>query len=87
MCFSSSQDLKQGDHLSPSLFILGVEVISRMLNNLTHNLDFNPFFMNKNGPIITHLTYEDDIMIFTGSNNKSIRLVLRCIRDYEKASG
>lgn len=34
--FKSSRFLKLGDPLSPSLFILGVEVLCRMLNILYH---------------------------------------------------
>ncbi|XP_059277589.1 uncharacterized protein LOC132031658 [Lycium ferocissimum] len=43
--------------------------------------------MDSKGPIINHLAYADDIVIFCGGNNKSIKLIMHQIRRYEKASG
>ncbi|XP_019263971.1 PREDICTED: uncharacterized protein LOC109241667 [Nicotiana attenuata] len=85
--FTYSQGLKQGDLLSPSLFILAAEVLSRSLNNLHHNENFTRFSMNKRGPQINHLAYVDDIVIFCGGNSKTVNLVIKEIRKYEKASG
>lgn len=62
--FRSTRGLKQGDLISPSLFIIAAEVLSRSLNNLLQNDNFVPFSMHKNGPQITHLAYADDIVIF-----------------------
>ncbi|XP_075095058.1 uncharacterized protein LOC142173378 [Nicotiana tabacum] len=85
--FTSSQGLKQGDPLSPSLFIIGAEVLSRSLNKLATHNNFTPFFMDQRGPIITHLAYADDIMIFTGGDKNSIKCIKSRIRRYEKVSG
>ncbi|XP_075102351.1 uncharacterized protein LOC142177466 [Nicotiana tabacum] len=57
------------------------------LNNLISCENFTPFNMNNRGPKINHLTYADDIVIFCGGNNKSIKLIKKQIRRYEKASG
>ena len=63
--FSSAQGLKQGDPLFPSLFILGVEVLSRTLNSLITHDNIVPFTMHQIGPQLNHLTYVDDIVIFS----------------------
>ncbi|XP_055803553.1 uncharacterized protein LOC129872646 [Solanum dulcamara] len=78
--FSSSHALKQGDPLSPSLFIIGSELLSRMLNSLNSHEHFTPFSMILNGPIINHLAFTDNIVIFSGGNNKSITLIKHQIR-------
>ncbi|KAM3360472.1 hypothetical protein P3S68_020184 [Capsicum galapagoense] len=43
--------------------------------------------MNHNSRIINHLAYADDIVIFNGGNNKTIKLIKYQIRRYGKASG
>ncbi|XP_070020293.1 uncharacterized mitochondrial protein AtMg01250-like [Nicotiana sylvestris] len=85
--FTSSQGLKQGDPLSLSLFILGSEVLTRLLNKLHENEKFTLFTMPAKGPQIIHLAYADDIIIFSAGNNKMIRLIMEQIHKYKRASG
>ncbi|XP_075088349.1 uncharacterized protein LOC142170355 [Nicotiana tabacum] len=84
--FSSSQGLKQGDPLSPSLFIIVDEVLSRSLNSLYNYPDFTPFDMYNKVPKVNHLAYVDNIIIFCSGNSKSIKLVMKQIGNYEDSS-
>ncbi|XP_075103480.1 uncharacterized protein LOC142178057 [Nicotiana tabacum] len=43
--------------------------------------------MDHRGPIIIHLAYVDDIMIFTGGDKHSIKLIKSQIKRYKKPSG
>ncbi|XP_070027770.1 uncharacterized protein [Nicotiana sylvestris] len=85
--FSSSQGLKQDDPLSPSLFIIAAEVLSRSLKNLHNHPDFTPFAMHDKVPKVNHLAYADDIVIFCSVTSKSIKLVMKQIGNYEDRSG
>ncbi|XP_019240115.1 PREDICTED: uncharacterized protein LOC109220106 [Nicotiana attenuata] len=85
--FKSSRGVKQGDPLSPTLFILAAEALSRGLNSLHSNLYFCGFGLPKWSPKINHLSYADDTIIFSSSDDTSLRLVMEILHAYEAASG
>ena len=70
--FQSSRGLRQGDPLSPALFIIAVEVLSRSLNELMGNPKFDPFSVAQGCPTLTHLAYADDIIIFCNGGKRSL---------------
>ncbi|XP_070025348.1 uncharacterized protein [Nicotiana sylvestris] len=85
--FKSSRGVKQGDPVSPTLFILAAEALSRGLNALHTNLYFCGFGMPKWSPKINHLAYADDMIIFSSSNEISLMLIMQVLKAYEAASG
>ncbi|XP_070029807.1 uncharacterized protein LOC142170174 [Nicotiana tabacum] len=84
--FKSTRGVKQGNPLSPTLFILAVEALSRGLNSLHLNLYFCGYGMPKWSPKINHLAYADDTIIFSSSDATSLRLVMEVLNAYEVAS-
>ncbi|WMV30174.1 hypothetical protein MTR67_023559 [Solanum verrucosum] len=84
--FHSTRGLKQGDPLSPALFILGAEVLSRMLNLLHQNQVYKGFQMELRGPQINHLSFADNIIIFTSGTRQSLHLIMKTISTYEAVS-
>ncbi|XP_060182538.1 uncharacterized protein LOC132612249 [Lycium barbarum] len=85
--FHSTRGVKQGDSLSPTLFILASEVLSRGLNALYSNLWFTGFGVPKWSPKINHLAYADDTIIFSSSCEISLGLIMNVFTEYEQASG
>ncbi|KAK6782013.1 hypothetical protein RDI58_019809 [Solanum bulbocastanum] len=85
--FHSTRGLKQGDPLSPALFILGAEVLSRRLNLIHQNPLYRGFNMEHRGPQINHLSFADDVIIFTSTDRQSLQLIMKTLREYESASG
>ncbi|XP_022873326.1 uncharacterized protein LOC111392262 [Olea europaea var. sylvestris] len=61
--FKGRKGLRQGDPLSPFLFVLCIEYLSRLLKAATDDNDFN-FHPKCGSQKITHLAFTDDLMLF-----------------------
>lgn len=83
----STRGLKQGDPLSPALFIIGAEVLSRLLNGLHKNPNYHGFYMERRGPKINYLSFPNDIIIFTTGKSRSLELIMKVLSSYKDVSG
>ena len=68
--FHLTRCLKQDDPLSPALFILGAVVLSKSLNRLHNHPIYHGFFMEVRGAEVNHLSFVDDIILFTSGRCK-----------------
>ncbi|XP_049410705.1 uncharacterized protein LOC125873924 [Solanum stenotomum] len=85
--FHSTKGVKQRDPLSPALFILSAEVLTRALNHLFYNNEFKSFGLPKWSDQLNHLAYADDTIIFTFADKKSMQLIMKTLQLYEAQSG
>ncbi|XP_049362737.1 uncharacterized protein LOC125827465 [Solanum verrucosum] len=85
--FQSTRGLKQGDHLSPTLFIIGAEVLSRTLNALHSDSSYLGYGLPKWSPNINHLSYVDDTILFCSGDRGSIIKMMMVLWRYEEVSG
>ncbi|XP_062165083.1 uncharacterized protein LOC133871673 [Alnus glutinosa] len=75
--FRPSRGLRQGDPLSPFLFILGTEVISRLLHQ-----SLQGFKISRRCFPLTHLLFADDLMIFTHATSSEAGIIKDCLTKY-----
>ena len=86
--FGSSRGLRQGDPLSPLLFLLIMEVLSRILKKTEERGFIQGFHVgpvNSTGIQVSHLLFADDTILFCDASKEqilSIRLVLNCFQAF-----
>ncbi|KAL6549238.1 hypothetical protein OROHE_009083 [Orobanche hederae] len=82
-----SRGLRQGDPLSPFLFVLCAQGLSSMLSN-SHNLNlFTGIRVAQNAPTLSHLFFTDDSLLLLKVEKDGLRQVQKILDQYAKASG
>jgi hypothetical protein len=85
--FSSTRGLRQGDPLSPFLFILGAEALSRLILSEERKGNLHGIQISRNSPSISHLAYADDFFFFSKAKVNEAATFLKCLKKYEGWSG
>ena len=80
--FKPSRGLRQGNPLSPYLFILGQEVLSRMLDYELRLKNINVIRTSIFGPTITHVMYVDDVVLFTKATRRDASNLVWVLEKY-----
>ncbi|XP_035831848.1 uncharacterized protein LOC118480940 [Helianthus annuus] len=79
--FEYTHGLRQGDPLSPFLFVMAMEALSGIMKAAESTGLFKGIKVTNDGPYLSHLIYADDVM-FVGewslSNINNLRRMLRC---------
>jgi hypothetical protein len=82
-----SRGLRQGDPISPYLFLLCAEVLSSMLSKAESAGVITGVPTSKRGPKLTHLFFADDSLLFCKANSVEWRRLTKILERYEDASG
>lgn len=79
--------IRQGDPLSPYLFILCGEVLSRLCTRAKKNGTLHGIKVARGSPAINHLIFADDTMFFCQATKESCGTLQSILLQYEEASG
>jgi hypothetical protein len=79
--------LRQGDPLSPYLFILCAEGLSALIRQAERNGSLLGVKVCRNAPIVSHLLFADDCFLFCRANVDEVNELMRILQIYEHASG
>ena len=82
-----SRGLRQGDPLSPYLFLLCAEGFHSLLKKAESTGDIQGVSLCRGGPKITHLFFADDSLLFAKATTTACEKIQSMLGQYEKASG
>jgi hypothetical protein len=85
--FSSSCGLRQGDPLSPFLFIIGAEIFPGVLLQAELEGKFQGFNLARSCPRVSHLLFVDDLSIISRAFLEDAAAVQSCLLKYQEWSG
>ncbi|WZZ75662.1 hypothetical protein YC2023_087032 [Brassica napus] len=82
-----SRGIRQGDPLSPYIFILCSEVLSGLCNKAQEDGLLEGIRVAKGCPRVNHLLFADDTMFFSKADKASSLALKTILQQYETASG
>ena len=82
-----TRGLRQGDPLSPYLFLLCAMGLQGLLKKAKANGDIRGVSICKNGPRVSHLFFADDSVLFCRAKGEECQKILDLISVYERGSG
>jgi len=85
--FSCTRGVRQGDPLSPLLFCLVEECLSRFLELERVNNSLQPMSYCRGISLLTHILYADDVFICCVGSRKNIKCLLHILQTYSDISG
>lgn len=84
--FGSTNGIRQGDPISPYIFVLAMEALSRLLLSRFESgmIGYHPMTSDLK---LSHLMFADDVMIFFDGNPNSLHGISDCLDDFGCWSG
>nr|XP_025628058.1 uncharacterized protein LOC112721200 [Arachis hypogaea] len=84
--FKMERGLRQGDPLSPFLFVLVVDVLHRMIGEAVRNERISPLLVGRDNIELSHLQFADDTILFCPTEEETIMNYKRLLRCFELMS-
>ncbi|XP_042484234.1 uncharacterized protein LOC122064552 [Macadamia integrifolia] len=85
--FEVSRGVRQGDPISPILFIIAKEVLCRGVSDLAAKSQIKPLSSPHGADVPTHLLFADDVFIFMNASKRYVRNLKSFLTIYQKCSG
>lgn len=77
--------LRQGDLISPLLFVTVMEYLQRVLQNLKNKPNFN-FHSKCEEMVIINISFVDDLLLFSRGDQKLVEMVMQAFEYFSKAT-
>ena len=85
--FSPSRGIRQGDPLSPYLFILYMEYLASLIEAENSCRNWTGVKTSKEGPIFSHLFFANDLLLFVKATKKNCLTIKKVLYEFYSCSG
>lgn len=69
--FNPTRGIRQGDPISPYIFILCMEVLSLNISGAVHEKGWDPIRIYRRGPSLSYLFFADDLVLMSSTKSAS----------------
>ncbi|KAL5837411.1 hypothetical protein ACOSQ3_014580 [Xanthoceras sorbifolium] len=85
--FQPGCGLRQGDPISPYIFVLCMEKLSHIIKSSLDAKRWKPIKASRGGPDISRLFFADDLILFSQASLQQASTMRRCIDEFYSCSG
>lgn len=85
--FQASRGVRQGDPLSPYIFVLCMERLSHLIKQECDAKRWKPFRFRCIGPALSHLFFADDLILFSEASLDQMQEIREVMESFCKVSG
>lgn len=85
--FQPLRGLRQGDPLSPYLFVLCMERLCHMIERSIARKQWKPISISCGGPKLSHICFADDLILFAEASVSQIGIIRGVLESFCNASG
>ncbi|XP_072054489.1 secreted RxLR effector protein 78-like [Arachis hypogaea] len=85
--FKPNRGLRQGDPLSPYLFVIAMDKLSQLIEKTVIKEKWIPMKAGQRGPQISHVLFVDDLLLFAEATENQMKVALETLDKFGAASG
>ena len=85
--FYPSRGIRQGDPMSPYIFLLCMEYLSSLISKSCESKDWTTMKASQSGPRFSHFFFADDLLLFAKANAKNSEAILGVLDKFCEISG
>ena len=85
--FQPSRGLRQGDPISPYIFILCMEFLSTLIHKKCEEGDWTRVKASRSGPGFSHIFFADDLLLFASTSQRNMEAVSEVLDEFCSLTG